>query len=665
MKAFGSVLKFEIIGFFSSRYLLAVLLFFLVSIYAVFIGIGNIQSIKSRAIEFQDTQSLIFEKTSNYTEYSKNGEKILPLQSDISIFFSPPSIFDNIIARVNTIALLEINQPRKGPSALKKNILKNVRFSDVVFLFGSILALILGADAVRRKGYLKILTCSISARIVFLAVVISRFILLTVSLISVLSISLLIAILKGFSLSTSDIYTILTFILTTLIVLYISMTLGVLFGSMAKKKLTLSFLLISWFFMILSPWIFNGDYSDSIKSDNMLYRDKHSFVSLFEERVKEEAGRFEENKRDIYRQLTESYFKNELMKVVQEEENYRIKHQELAKSQILFSNLTPGGLYISTVEELSSFGYKGYTAFHGYLIQFHKEFLRFWVNRVYYFNPKELIRFVKEDENIFRSKSRLPYYYGMGIVVNCIYILILLFAAYFTFKRSLTRVNKKDMKLFQSFKPEIDSGDLKVWQTNDNILKNTLFNLCSGKTRELTQNGFPGKLIINGSDIVQSPYEGKFLYVCNPRDIPQYFKVKHFLNLFADLNRLSPGEKSAMMNRPEVSTVLNTRLKNLTPRESFQVMNSLFVINASIYIIDDIASIKAVENLFDMKDTIDRLIRSGSIVIYLSSIKPVNELQSVLKANNSFNAGNEWGPYVEVLRVQYNEMLRKDNGQDH
>jgi len=104
---------------------------------------------------------------------------------------------------------------------------------------------------------------------------------------------------------------------------------------------------------------------------------------------------------------------------------------------------------------------------------------------------------------------------------------------------------------------------------------------------------------------------------------------------------------------------LKKKFKDLTPRESFLAMNCLLSIKSPIYLIDDIANVKAPENLFELKDSIEKLTKTGSSVIYLHSFRLKGGLDSILAANKSFTLVNEWEHQVEMIRIEMKNMPQK------
>lgn len=668
MKNYTNALGLELKNSTSKRYLFPLILVIICSLLATFDGVNDWFKDKGKLMEFQEFENLSFNGIVDYYHYSYKGIQISVMPSAASIFFNNPSVKSRLESHVNSIATLTIGKNLKDGAVIEENTTNRIRFSDIIYFLGSLLVIFYGFDAIRRMEYLKMQINGSSNRICFYSIITARFILITIWLILTFLLSLILSLVKGVPLSTLDFSTIAGYLIPALFLLFILFMAGIIIGSLGNKRKT-TITLVTWFAIIfILPFItdkFILYQLDSIASSYSVHIKKHNIASGHDNQAAKEHGEFKNNTVEGRQVVVEKYWNNDFNDVEKQETIHRQSFVDLMKRHQLFMAFTPSSFYRMTSKELSSFGYRVFLDFFNYDISMQRDFLRFWIDRVYYNDPKVLVNFINGNENIYQAKSRLPYYYGLGIALNSFYLLVLLFIAYLTFKKSLYRINKKDMEPFKEFDHSIAPGGHKTFQHNDTILKNTLFNLLSGKTRELAKKGFQGKMLIDGKDISKSPYDGKFLYICNPDDVPSYVKVKNFLSLFAALNRLNPEEKSAVMDRPELTEILNKRFNKLTPRESFLVMHSLLSIKADLYLIDDIASIKAADNLFDMKDTIKRLKKEGSIVIYTTVHNLTNNIDVVLNANKSFVELAAWLENVEIIQMDYEEKMsakRESNG---
>jgi len=104
------------------------------------------------------------------------------------------------------------------------------------------------------------------------------------------------------------------------------------------------------------------------------------------------------------------------------------------------SVVLPTTFYHFLVGEVSGKGYYGYLDFMDYIIKLRNRFMQFYLKNRYEGNEAAVESFVKGDENIFRSHSRLPRTFWLGLLFTVFYGAAFLFLAYWRLRRQVFQV---------------------------------------------------------------------------------------------------------------------------------------------------------------------------------------------------------------------------------
>nr|NIO84303.1 hypothetical protein [Candidatus Aminicenantes bacterium]NIQ70272.1 hypothetical protein [Candidatus Aminicenantes bacterium]NIT26303.1 hypothetical protein [Candidatus Aminicenantes bacterium] len=186
--------------------------------------------------EFQENEAATFEKLMNYEHYSDKGINFLVVPSPISIYFANPDVLSELSSRVNSIATLEINKNVQGKTVFKGNSLLTLKFSDLVSYMGCFLALFMGAEAMGRKEYLKLLSSRMLRWRLHIYTILSRFIVLTAGFILVSACMLLVPLLHGVGLASIDTGHLWVYLRWALLMLLFFNLVGTVMGNIARSK---------------------------------------------------------------------------------------------------------------------------------------------------------------------------------------------------------------------------------------------------------------------------------------------------------------------------------------------------------------------------------------------------------------------------------------------
>jgi hypothetical protein len=99
------------------------------------------------------------------------------------------------------------------------------------------------------------------------------------------------------------------------------------------------------------------------------------------------------------------------------------------------SVLFPTTYYQFVTGEVSGKGYYGYLDFMNYIMELRNRFIQFYLSRRYEEPEPPVESFVKNDDNIFRSRSRLPGSFRFGILATALYGVALFILAFWRLRR--------------------------------------------------------------------------------------------------------------------------------------------------------------------------------------------------------------------------------------
>jgi len=136
----------------------------------------------------------------------------------------------------------------------------------------------------------------------------------------------------------------------------------------------------------------------------------------------------------IYAKVAKEYRKNEFMLNVSRELMLKKRLKDLITYYEKRSLLFPSLYYSFTSHEISGQGFYGYLDFYDYIINLRREFLEYYIQKVYIERSKKIESFVKNNENVFKAKNHLPETYMYGILIIIGYCIILIGIAYFRLK---------------------------------------------------------------------------------------------------------------------------------------------------------------------------------------------------------------------------------------
>jgi hypothetical protein len=239
--------------------------------------------------------------------------------------------------------------------------------------------------------------------------------------------------------------------------------------------------------------------------------------------------------------LKENLQKNYIKKINAREGKLKSRIESTIDTLGRLSVLFPSTFYMNTGNEISSLGYLSFIDFYKYGMEMKQKFVRFYIDRTFYNDPKLLVSFLKGNEDIFINRSRLPRYFVHGILLNLFYAAAILLFAYLRFKRRLFPAAQKTGQ-FNHININIDKSKIITFSIDRLEFVEQLLNVFF---RQLNKFGL--KITMEGKDISAGLKKG-FAYLVNHRHLPGDLRPGQLLLLCKRLFNLSDEEIKKIMD---------------------------------------------------------------------------------------------------------------------
>jgi hypothetical protein len=584
MAPFITFLVLEFRRFTRKRNLFIFIITFLFALYFVNKGIIDNKNQSQKIENFKQMQKNYFNNTTNYEGYGRDGITMMYVPAPISVLFRNTVIPSDLTAKADSVVTLQINNNMKGKSLISRLFFGRVDFAVVVLIWLTLLALYYGFEFLYHTGYIKFLSSSASPGRVIVSLAAARylvfaswFLLLFAGLLAFIKI-------RGIVFSGPDYRGCLLFLLVALGLMLVFFALGSIFGIYGSKKGYSFLMFVLWLLlMFAAPGGIVSAHEDKFPGVNKDFQTalkKFETAINFEEESEKRYGKFDRNNMELARKVIEKYWG----KVYPEVESCELKLKDEIQAGILgvqrSSIWFPTTFFMMTCDEVSSCGYRNFIYFFEYSIRLMRNFVRFWIDRVFYHDHKKLVNFIKADENIFHARSRVPRFFIRGMVVTLAYGFILFLICFFLVTR-LFYPFSQDPGAFDKFEMELHLGKAHAIRCYYPDFVQQFLNVFFGKKR-----GLNWQLLLAGKNIVNSK-KLNFLYLPNPVDFPCDLKVKHILFLFKRFFGLGKEEVKKAVEMLG-KTQLEKRLGELELSERCTVFLKLAgLTKSSVYILQD------------------------------------------------------------------------------
>jgi len=377
----------------------------------------------------------------HYTQYGSFGIQLLIIPHVNCILYFD-STCDNLLCNADSTYVFNTYTSVKG-RRLFANRSRFLNFSAMFLLFGVLACLVYGKDTIVRKDYLKFISNLTGSARAFWFTVTARLMILFLAALVLYGISVLpLLVFDGINLFSASYPSLFIIILVFLFFFSIGCVVG-----FKKSQFTRILILGAVYFIsvILLPWVMDLYAQISAKDlPPLIEYDFQNFNVLMQEEEKWDKKygppkSNEDSSDDEIKDFKEIMIK--MKKIFRRNEDI-LKSQTMAKikTQKTISAFFPPLFYFSTCESSSGTGVDAYMDFHTYCQETKEGFVDFVIDKTFPGKDQPLPKvesFLKGDEDLFFSKPKLPYNFGLGVFLTPFYTALLLLLTFSILKKRL------------------------------------------------------------------------------------------------------------------------------------------------------------------------------------------------------------------------------------
>jgi hypothetical protein len=550
-------------------------------------GINQYKAMPGKIQKFNQIQENYSKSIRNYDEYTRVGLRMLFFPSPCGVLFLNTTVPYDVQAKVDSIVTVQMVNNLKGKAAGSGMDNGNIDFSRIVIWLINLFALWYGYESLHNRDFILSLSGQRSRARVYFSIVLPRFILFAGAYACMFGCVLLLIKARGIELSPADYTALSGYLLAALIMLLFFFICGVIYGTFRSTAVSFACILGTLIIMVfIVPGLIGEIAGKNFPDTNKDYKtemEKIKIVGEFENTSAEKQGQFDRGNMETAQKVIEGYRNNYFKKMVIREEQLKTYMQRAMDRANRLAVLFPTTFFLVTGNEVSGKGYAGYMEFYDYVMKMWFNFTMFWIDRVFYHDPRVMVYFIKGDENIFRSKSRLPGNFKTGVALQSVIIIILFLIAYLRFKKWLHPSPKK-AGAFAKAAIDFNNGKQYTIKVDHIDFSRQLLNRFYGRDK-----GLKWKLAINGKDL-QDMVKKDFFYIPNVAQIPGDIKVKDLLMLYKRLFK-PPEPVTGEALKAIDKKVLKSRFRKLENYDRAAVLLILSrLTGAKVYIFIDFAS---------------------------------------------------------------------------
>jgi hypothetical protein len=587
MANFYAFISFEFKRMTGKRNLLIMLCAFILLIIAVNKGINEENKMPEKIQKFIQIQKKYFENAPNYDCYGRDGITMLFVPAVTGVFFKNTVIPPDLTARVDSVVTLQVYNNMKGKSLISRLFFGRIDAGMVVLFGFTLLAMFYGYETLQGYGYIMFVSSITTKASLLPSLIFSRFLAFTTGFLVIVTGLLLFIFIRGVGFTGADYHGLFIILLVTLAMMLVFFLMGFILGTMPSVKGALFLMFLIWFAMVIAvPGTLVSTHEDNfpdVITDFQTALKKFDNAINFEKESEKKEGKFARDKIELERELAEKYLKNVFKK--NEVEELRLKkHLESNSKRInKWGVLFPTTFYMLTCNEVSSRGYRNFIDFYIYAIHMMRKFVRFWIDRVFYHDPKQLVNFIKKDENVYRARPGIPHYAAEGFAALFFYIMAIYITGSIRCKKWLFPGSKRK-KAFAGLEINFETNKTTTVRSYDPDFYRQLLNFLLSKHR------IPNWSVCIDGKVIEKINKPTIVYLPNPDTLPIDFKTRQLLYFLKKTMKLPEKEFQKVINTID-KKVLNQRFANIEKIEKAKlVLRIALSTNKQVYVFDNFVS---------------------------------------------------------------------------
>jgi hypothetical protein len=436
-------LRFEWRRLFTEKNLVFLSFLALLSAYFTWSGLNEFRQFQTEKEIFIKFEKEKISQIVNYTQYGAFGFRLLYEAAPLNLFFVNSSVLQDVESNIDSLEAIKIESSFKGKKLfLKRGYFKD--FAGIPFIFGSLFMLYMGHLGLVGPAYLRFMSGCTSLKKYYGLTTAARLFWLDLFFFLLGLILFFLVRLGGVAFSGSEkkiFYFYLLFLVLLLDFIY-------LLGQLTTVLLRFRKTFFLWFFIVWFVCVFLLPEFNRISVFNQSlvlesaekvnlekFRTLMALEKRFRDYLKVNPSTPLNQIRQMQKKFAVQFINNSYLvntgfetKYLRDVEKVIIGHEQ---QSVLF----PTTFYQFLTGEASGKGFYGYLDFMDYIMKLRNRFMQFYLEKRYESNDAAVESFVKNDENIFRSRSRLPDTYWFGVLATVMYSVALFFLAYWRLRR--------------------------------------------------------------------------------------------------------------------------------------------------------------------------------------------------------------------------------------
>ncbi len=609
-------LKNELKRIFCIRNLLILMVFIALLFFFMIDGIQNYKNFLANKETFLETEQNKVTQFVLITQYGGYGIRLMFIPLPLCILFHNSSVFNELMANVDTGERLNIYNSFKGKNLFTEKSGGYMDFSGILILIGCLLSLLYGCETFRNKDYLKFISSISNYKNIFGSLVIARLIIITLIFILLVILSSIFALINGVNIVNVSF---LIFVFVMLLVIDFFTSAGFAIGTLRNKTTGIVLLGIFYFTSIfIIPWTVNKIVTvkaGDIPSNYKLELKKLKLIMDFERKFYEQFGIFigKEEAPEEVKKLIVEVLNNEYKKFEEYENEMKKDMYINVINYQTISAFFPIPFFISTNYEISSKGYLNFLDFYSFTQTIKTGFIEYYVKNKFYNKIDKIVPFIKGEEHFFYGKSRIHGRFWLGVSMTLLYIGFALILAYIGFKKSLSCDSelKKNAPAASGLDIQLKQGAYTVITIPDKGIFHHFFNVFFGNIKY-----FFGKIKLSGTDMVR-PEKASFLYLCEVEHVPGDMTVSGFLDFLNQWEHVNKEEMNTIQQEFARQGILEKLVNKLDHDDKIKVLLSACrLIKRQVYMFYNFAHNMSEEMLTYFQEEVNRLKEEGSSIIY-------------------------------------------------